>query len=278
MRESVEEKWKNRTRLKLNQFSKLGDKIYSFDHGRCMLLPGMSGTGKTGTAIQLANDIAKCQEEEFLIMSLEMDDAGIAERMAKIAYYMNTPPDEANMYHSNLFFEQNRTVEGFYNKVMPDRMHVCDKTNLSIHQIFNVAKYEVSKNPKIKTIIIDYAQLINTYPLRPSEGLDQVSIVVARIGKELGVRVILLSQLTKDNYDGSRPTPASIKGSGGLFDNMDIVLCLYRNKDEWDGKKLEFIHMKDRQNGSEGTTEMHINGLHITSVDLSYFQKKYGEG
>jgi len=256
------EHWNNRERLELAQLSALTDKMYTFSPGHVMLLAGTSGTGKTNFAIQLAEDISYKQNEQWLFMSLEMNKASVAERCAKIFYYECNP--DGNRYHSNLFFEQNKGVEGFYEKVMPENMNICDKSGLTIKQISSIVKFEVGKNPKIKTVVIDYAQLIrgagNIF-----EKLTTISEMAPYIAKTYGVRVVLLCQLTKDSYDNSRPSPSSIKGSGALFDNADVVLCLYKDKEIENNRKLEIMHWKDRYSGSEGITNLTLNGLHLVS-------------
>jgi len=259
-KDDIIEEWNKREKLSLNQFRKLSDKMYTFSPGHVMLLAGTSGTGKTNAAIQLAEDISYSHKEEWLFMSLEMPKASVAERIAKIFYYECNP--DGNLYYSNMFFEQNKKEPAFYDKIMSDRMHICDKTGISIDQIKSIVKYEVTKNPKIKTVVIDYAQLIrgagNIF-----ERLTNISEVVPMIAKDYGVRVILLCQLTKDSYDNQRPSPSNIKGSGGLFDNADIVICLFKDKTIENNNTLEILHWKDRHSGSSGVTEMTINGLHI---------------
>jgi len=95
--------------------------------------------------------------------------------------------------------------------------------------------------------------------------LTNISEICPIIAKDYGVRVVLLCQLTKDNYDNQRPVPSAIKGSGGLYDNADIVLCLYKDRSIEDNRLMEVLHWKDRPSGSEGVTPLMANGLHIFS-------------
>ena len=169
-----------------------------------------------------------------------------------------------------MYFEKNCTEQGFYEHIMPERMNLCDREGLSIDQMKSIVKYEVTKNPKIKTVVIDYAQLLrgkgNEY-----ERLTHISQVCPEIAKAYNVRVILLCQLRKDSYDNSRPTINLIKGAGGLYDNSNMVFCLYKDRSIEDNRKLELLHWKDRENGSEGLTYFLQNGLHINSVPYGYF-------
>jgi replicative DNA helicase len=227
-----------------------------------MLLAGTSGTGKTNVAIQLCEDICRCNNEDWLFMSLEMSKRDVVARAGKIRYYENNP--DGTRYESNMFFEQNKLNPEFYDAVCPPHMNICDKTGLTIGQINNIVKYEVTKNPRIKTVVIDYAQLIRGKGSM-MEVLTNISEECPIIAKEYGVRVILLCQLTKDNYDNQRPVPSAIKGSGGLYDNADIVMCLYKDRSIEDNKVMEMLHWKDRPSGSEGVTYLRANGLHILS-------------
>jgi hypothetical protein len=48
MKDEIEEAWRNRTKIELDQFNGLTDKIHTFDPGRVLLLCGTSGTGNRG--------------------------------------------------------------------------------------------------------------------------------------------------------------------------------------------------------------------------------------
>jgi replicative DNA helicase len=262
MKEEILHQWKTKERIKFGQFYALTDKIHTFNPGHVMLLAGTSGTGKTNVAIQICEDISDCNDEEWLFLSREMSKADVMERCAKIRFYQNNP--DGTRYESNMFFNQNKDNPSFYDAIAPVHMNISDKTGLTIDQEKAIVKYEVAKNPKIKTVVIDYAQLIRG---RGSifERLTYISEVCPLIAKECGVRVILLCQLTKDSYDNQRPTPAHIKGSGALYDNADMVMCLYKDNSVQDNKVMEWLHWKDRPNGSNGKTEFVQNGLYISS-------------
>jgi len=262
MKEHVLNEWKNTEKIKFGQFFSLSDKITTFSPGHVLLLAGTSGTGKTNVAIQLCEDISAKNNEEWLFMSLEMTRRDVVARAAKIRYYENNP--QGSRYESNMFFEQNKTNPDFYDAVCPPHMNICDKTGLTINQIKSIVKYEITKNPKIKTVVIDYAQLIRGKGSM-MEALTNISEVCPIIAKDYGVRVVLLCQLTKDNYDNQRPVPSAIKGSGGLYDNADIVLCLYKDRSIEDNRLMDVLHWKDRPSGSEGVTTLRANGLHIFS-------------
>jgi len=263
MKEHVMNEWKVKNKIELGQFYALSDKIQTFNPGHVMLLAGTSGTGKTNVAIQLCEDICECNNgEEWLFMSLEMAKHDVIKRCGQIRYYELHP--QGTRYESNVFFDQNRSNPHFYDSVSPKHMNICDDTGLTIDRMKQIVKYEVTKNPKIKTVVIDYAQLVKGKGSL-FEKMSYISVMCPIIAKEYGVRVILLCQLNKDSYDNQRPLISAIKGAGDLYDNSDIVLCLYKDRSIEDNKVLEILHWKDRPSGSEGITCMKINGLHVHS-------------
>jgi replicative DNA helicase len=263
MKEEVLNEWKVKEKIKLSQFMPLADKIHTFNPGHVMVLAGTSGTGKTNAAIQFAEDVSVSNGEEWLFVSQEMAKHDVVERCAKIRFYQDNP--HGTRYESNMFFHQNKDIPEFYDAITPEHMNMYDETGKTIDQIGSVVKYEVSKNPKIKTVVIDYAQLLrgaaNEY-----ERLSYISTQCPIIAKKYGVRIILLCQLKKDAYDNRRPTRADIKGAGGLYDNADIVLCLYKDGSVENNRTLEVLHWKDRPNGSEGTTRLTQYGLYISPL------------
>lgn len=259
----VIEDWTNINEIKLSYFWSIGQKIKTFDVGHVLLLCAMAGTGKTGFAIQLCEDIANSNDEKWLFISLEMPKKSIFERMMKIHFYRNNPG--AQYSDSNVFFDKYKSSEKYFRLCIHDNMYIIDKSGLCISDIEKIIKGQVEKDRSIKTVVIDYAQLIS-HSTDEYKALSEISRKVPQMAKNYSVRIILLSQLTKDSYDNSRPTPRSIKGAGGLFDNSDEVWCLHRDKDN-DPYRLNVLHWKSRHNGAYGETPLYMNGLYISSEE-----------
>jgi len=262
MNEVIED-WCNQEKINFDSFWVIGQKIKTFNTGHVLLLCGMSGTGKTNFAIQVCEDICRANNEKWLFLSLEMQKKSIFERMMKIAYYRNNP--ESSHSDSNWFFEQNKTKKQYFQTCIQDNMYILDKSGLDIVSIETVIKGQVEKDRSVKTVVIDYAQLIS-HSTDDYKALSQISRKVPEMAKKYDVRIILLSQLTKDNYDNTRPTPRAIKGAGGLFDNSDEVWCLYRDKEN-SPHRLELMHWKSRHNGADGITPLIMNGLYVDSEE-----------
>ena len=259
--EEVIEDWTNQEFIKFGSFWSLGESIKTFNTGHVLLLCGMSGTGKTNFAIQLCEDICSENDEKWLFISLEMQKKSIFERMMKIRLYENKP--EATYHDSNNFFNKYKGNPVYFKACISDNMYIIDKSGLDISAIETVIKGQIEKDRSVKTVVIDYAQLIS-HETDDYKALSEISRKVPEIAKKYGVRIILLSQLTKDNYDNTKPTPRSIKGAGGLFDNSDEVWCLYRDKENTPNL-LEVLHWKSRHNGAYGSTKLFMNGLYVRS-------------
>jgi KaiC/GvpD/RAD55 family RecA-like ATPase len=265
-RESVIDTWCNAKKIEFDRFWSIGQKIQTFNTGHVLLLCGMSGTGKTGFTMQMCNDICNANNEKWLFISLEMQKASIFERMMKTAFYMNQP--HASQEDSNTFFNKNKSNTTYFDTIITDNMYIIDKSGMDINQIERVIKGQVEKDRSVKTVVIDYAQLIS-HTTDDYKALSEISRRVPEMAKNYDVRIILLSQLTKDNYDGVKPTPKSIKGAGGLFDNSDEVWCLFRDKDNLPNV-LDVMHWKSRHNGAYGKTQLGIYGLYIQSEQYDY--------
>jgi len=262
--DEVIEDWSNDEVINFDNLWSIGQSIRTFNTGHVLLLCGMSGTGKTNFAIQVCEDICNSNDEKWLFISLEMQKKSIFERIMKIAFYRNNP--DLTFSESNEYFEKNKTNRKYFESCMSDNMYIIDKSGLDITAIETIVKGQVEKDRAVKTVVIDYVQIIS-HTTDDYKALSEISRKVPEIAKKYDVRIILLSQLTKDNYDNTKPTPRSIKGAGGLFDNSDEVWCLFRNKDE-NPYLLELMHWKSRHNGAYGVTPLEMNGLHVKSQDI----------
>ena len=128
---------------------------------------------------------------------------------------------------------------------------------------------DLARKGNLGLIVIDYAGIVN--PRDPSmtqqQHVSEVSRLAKQLAMELGVPVVLLSQLNREVASRGKdaaPTLTDLRDSGGLEQDADVVLLLHLPRDDrteapsdWD---LHVIVAKNRS-GQMGTVRLVRQGF-----------------
>lgn len=94
----------------------------------------------------------------------------------------------------------------------------------------------VRKDKKPRLVFVDYAGRVQLDPKSSSERHDirlgEIPKAMKSIAKELGITVILLSQLNRgvESRQDKRPVASDLKDSGALEEEADAIVFLYRDE------------------------------------------------
>ncbi len=253
-------------------FNDLDKKYLSgLQKGDLILLAARPGCGKTSMAINIAQNAAARHGKVVAVFSLEMPKEQLVQRMLCT---------EAKVDHS-------RVRKGMASKSdfvrLKNGVSALSKAQIYIDDTMSVSASEMrSKCRKLKTergldlVVIDYIQLMQAAAGRKVENrqleVAEISRSLKAMAKELDVPVLALSQLSRQAEIGKEaPGLAHLRESGALEQDADVVLMLYRQKENatgaetaeedesWkksgDGDQVEVIVAKHR-NGPTGSVMM----------------------
>ena len=117
--------------------------------------------------------------------------------------------------------------------------------------------------------MIDYIQLMQGSSARASQNrvqeITEITTGLKALGKELGVPIIALSQLSRqvESRDDKRPQLSDLRESGSIEQDADVVLFVYReeyylrNKEPKPGT-LEYTQWETEMNEARGKAEVII--------------------
>ena len=88
-------------------------------------------------------------------------------------------------------------------------------------------------------IIIDYLQLIQSTGSSRYEQVTNISLGLHTMAQSMGVTVVALSQLARAGRESGSPTMASLRESGQIEQDADLILLLYlEDQDKMHGPRI----------------------------------------
>lgn len=128
----------------------------------------------------------------------------------------------------------------------------------------------------VRLIVVDYIQLMQTPGARENRTneVSEISRQLKAMAKELGVPVVALSQLNRgvEQRDNKRPRLADLRESGGIEQDADIVLFIYRDEVYYEdsaAKGTAEIILGKQRNGPIGTARLAWLGRYCKFDDLA---------
>lgn len=139
----------------------------------------------------------------------------------------------------------------------------------------SIRKYH--KLHDIRLVGIDYVQLLAERGGDQVAELGRISRELKLLAMDLGITVVILSQLNRkvEDREDRRPILSDLRQSGNLEEDADVVIGLYRdeyyNMNSTAPGKVEFIILKQR-NGPTGRYTLSFNSKSLQIMDSPEFK------
>ncbi len=249
-------------------FSDLDRMLSGLQPSNLLILAARPGQGKTAMAINIAQYVGVVQKLPVGIFSLEMSHEELVDRLlvgqADIdAWRLKT----GKLPDSDLM----KLTEAL-GQLGDAPIFIDDTPGISIAEIRTKAR-RLQMEHDIKLLIVDYLQLVNPGKKVESrvQEVSMVSQAMKNIARELKVPVIALSQLSRavEHRGEKRPQLADLRESGGIEQDADVVMFLYRPDDEVTATMQVKLLIAKHRNGPTGEIDLLFRGDRIKfySVD-----------
>lgn len=207
--------------------------------GEMIVIAARPSMGKTSLAMNIAEHVAVDSGLPVGVFSLEMTADALSLRLLCSRSRVNL----RNVRDGLLAERDFPKMSGASGKIAKAPLYIDDSAGLSILQLRAKAR-RMHQMYGIKLLVIDYLQLLHTTNKRAKnrqEEITDISNGVKALAKELGIPVIILSQLNRElEKDKNRkPRLSDLRESGAIEQDADIVGLLYRPAEEKEGESTE---------------------------------------
>lgn len=237
--------------------------IGNFKPGQFIVLAARPKMGKSSLAMEIAAHNAK-QGRKIAVFSMEMSRDELLLRMVA---QTGTESMDA-LFTTGDYSMQAVALQLESMESLP--IYIDDGADKTPLRIKSKCRH-LQKTKGLDMVIIDYLGLLNSDQAKKSryEEITQISRSLKIMAKVLRVPVMALHQLNREleNRDDKRPRLSDLRDSGGIEQDADKVLFIYRDEvyypDTTDFPGIAEIICRKNRNGRDGIQSLHWDGDHI---------------
>ncbi len=244
--------------------------------GQLAIVAGRPSMGKSSFVLNVAEHVGLKLKKPVAVFSIETDNRQLVQNLL----CMHTHIDAHKMRNGKLKKEDYAKLSLACGALSEAPIIVDDSSSLTPLELRAKARRLKSQHD-IQLLILDYVQLM-TVPRAENRQLEisEVSRSLKGIAKELKIPVLACAQLSRaaEVFGDQRPRMSSLRESGALEQDADLVMLLYRpeyyapNDEDLKGK-AEVIIAKQRH-GPTGTVHLAFMSSHMRFHDLSLRQEE----
>ena len=232
------------------------DERLTLDLGDVLVLGGYPSDGKTALMVQWAWHMA-----QFYPVGIFSFETGSQKLMDRLVTQAVPELRFTDVKHSKMDDAQWRAVTAQSVQISKRQIQIVEAAGMSAEDVLGVT---LSRG--FKVIALDYVQLVRPGTVRKggtrAEEVAEISKNLALMARRHKLLVIELSQLSRPakNNKGKTPPPtmASLRESGQLEQDADVVALLYRIGEAEDARRE--LYIAKNKEGRIGRLELSFNG------------------
>lgn len=231
--------------------SYLDEKIGGLCAPKIITIGARTSMGKTALALTICRFGLKERGKEIIYVSMEMGASELIRRLLT----GETGVDLSRFAIKDLSLDNLEKVNEASKEIAKWKLTILD--NLE-----DIAEIEaLSTQIPCDLIVIDYIQLIaaRREETRALE-LSRLAYALKRLAKKRNIPILVVSQLSR-KAEGRRPVLGDLRESGGIEDNSDQVLLLYRPGVESSKKNPEDakLYIAKNRDGTIGKVNLYFD-------------------
>ena len=246
-----------------------------FQQQELIIIGARPSMGKTALALSMVANMSIHNQRGNIpvaFFTLEMSDISLMLRVISSESNVDSQKIRTGFISTDDFHRITETAAVIYEAPF----YIVDKPNMKLLDLRALAR-RLRMQHKVEVIFIDYLTLINSenHSLQRHEQIAEISRALKSLARELDIPVIALSQLTRD-AEKDRPNLSSIRESGAIEQDADVVIFLHRERDsdqkieEQENKEGSTTHLilAKQRNGPVGTIDILFKSRFTKFVSL----------
>lgn len=236
--------------------------------GDLVVLAARPGVGKTSLALSLAYQVALHAQRHAAIVSLEMSDARLLNRLLAMHTAQNS-----RLIRQRIQAGDQPLIHAL-GVLSNTSIWIDDRPGLTVLDVRSHAR-RLRAAGSLDLLIVDYLQLLtdDTQQRNRVEEVTRISRQLKLLAKELAIPVIALAQLNRavEGRVSKVPILADLRDSGAVEQDADIVLFIYREElyDKDSAKRgLAELHIAKHREGALGTVPLRFDAATTRFRDL----------
>src|SRR5271157_5262770 len=240
-------------------YTELDEMTSGFQKSDLVILAARPSMGKTAFAMNIAENAAIDDGKVVGIFSLEMSSEALLQRLLCSRAIV----DAHKMRTGSLWGDDMKKIVRASEELGNSLLFIDDAPGVTLSEMRAKARRLKQSQGRLDLLVVDYLQLMSGGSKRFENRTQEVSSIsrgLKAIGKELGVPVLALSQLSRapESRGGDhRPQLSDLRESGSIEQDADVVMFIFREelykKDDPDLEgRAEIIVAKQRN----GPTDM----------------------
>lgn len=208
------------------------DSLLNGLHPGVYVLAARPKMGKTTLAMNVSTHVAGKSGKAVALFPLEMRQLAMAERMVASCGVSGQA-----LRRGELSDDEWAKVGKAIKRIRDLPIYMARPQNVRVEHIVAqtkrlAAKLRSERKDELGLVVIDYLQLIQTRGDNRASELADVTRALVMLAHELGVPVLLLSQLNRalENRENKRPMPSDLRDSGAIEQDADAVIFIYRDE------------------------------------------------
>ncbi|KAA8692039.1 DNA helicase [Pseudomonas caricapapayae] len=207
----------------------LDEKLQGLKPEQLIVIAGRPAMGKTTLAMNIASHACIREKKSVMVFSLEMNQNGLMDRLmaseGKVPLQLIKSGKAPHTHGAELM--------GAAAKIKHADLYISDRASMTINRIRSAARRH-KRQRGLDLIVIDYLQLMesDSRTFSREQEVSHMTRSAKLMARELGVPVILLSQLSRkcEERPNKRPLSSDLRESGAIEQDADIILFVYRDE------------------------------------------------
>ncbi len=220
-----------------------------------VVLAARPGVGKTSLALNIAQHVTTHEGNAVAVFSLEMSAQELGERLmcslARVSSHKLRTGSLSDGDYAKL-------VQAASELEKTD-LYIDDTAGLNMFELRGKARRLHSKRP-LTMIVVDYLQLMagDGRADNRQQEVSNISRALKQLARELEVPVIAISQLNRspEARADREPQLSDLRESGAIEQDADMVMFLYEDPSDPQGKGTVKLKVAKHRNGPTGLVKL----------------------